>query len=72
MTDRLKGVWVAFDHDIRDDDAEPLINAIRQLRGVLSVEPSISDPSDWNARQRVHHELAEKLWAVIHPKRDER
>ena len=42
MTDRLKGVWVAFERDIRTDDVEPLIEAIKCLRGVLAVEPSIA------------------------------
>jgi hypothetical protein len=68
MTDRVKGVWVAFDHDIRSDDAEPLIEAIKRLRGVQSVEESITDAGDWMARERARHELIEKLWAVLHPK----
>ena len=29
MADRLSGVWVAFDQDIREDDAEGMIEAIR-------------------------------------------
>jgi hypothetical protein len=65
MTDRLKGAWVAFDADIREDDAEALIEAIKQLRHVQAVEPSVSDPEDWMARERVRRELGEKLWAVL-------
>jgi hypothetical protein len=42
MTDRLKGIYVAFDEDIRDDDAEPIIQAIRQIRHVLSVTPHVT------------------------------
>lgn len=68
MTDRIRGVWVAFDHDIREDDAGPLIAAIRQLRGVLSVDPKVTEPTDWIAQERVRHELGEKLWAVLYPK----
>jgi hypothetical protein len=69
MTDRLKGVWVTFDQDIRTDDAESLINAIKHLRGVLAVEPNITDVADYMARERVRTELSEKLWEVLHPKK---
>lgn len=68
MTDRLKGVWVAFDKDIRDDDAEPLIAAIKCLRGVQAVTPAIADSSDWMARERIRHELGKEIWAVLYPK----
>jgi hypothetical protein len=70
VTDRLQGVWVAFERDIREDDAEPLIEAIKQLRGVLSVEANVSDYEDWFARQRVRRELTDRLWAVLHPKEE--
>lgn len=69
MTDRFKGVWVTFDQDIRTDDAESLINAIKHLRGVLAVEPNITDVADYMARERVRQEFSEKLWEVLHPKK---
>lgn len=68
MTDRLKGVWVAFERDIRTDDVEPLIEAIKCLRGVLAVEPSIATSDDWWAISRVRQELGEKIWEVLYPK----
>ncbi len=43
MTDRLNALIVILEHDIREDDAEPIINAIQQLRGVLQVEPHVAD-----------------------------
>ena len=46
MTDRLKGVLVTFDRDIREDDAEPLLNAIKMIRGVLEVKPYIAGAED--------------------------
>ncbi len=66
MTDRLKGVWVAFDTDIREDDAESLIEAIKHLRHVQAVTDSVANPDDWMARERVRRELGEKLWEVLH------
>ncbi len=68
MTQRLKGLTVAFEQDIREDDAEALINAIRMIRGVASVTPIEADSGDWINRQRVRHEIAEefgKLWNFI-------
>ncbi len=65
MTDRFKGVVVGFTDDIREDDAEPFMNAIRMLRGVASVDPLVADPTDHLARSRTRHELRAKLHAAI-------
>ncbi len=70
MTDRIKGCWVAFESDIREDDVQPLIEAIKRLRGVLAVEESVADSDDWMNRERIRRELGEKLWAVLYPKRN--
>lgn len=66
----MKGVWVAFDHDIRDDDAEPLLAAIKQLRGVQAVEGKVADSDDWMARERIRAELGKKLWEVLYPPKE--
>ncbi len=68
MTDRFNALTVVLETDIRDDDAEALIAAIRQLRGVLSVSGNIANPSDYIAQQRARHELCDKLWHVLYPK----
>jgi hypothetical protein len=65
MTDRLQGVYVAFDVDIREDDAKDIIAAISQIRHVLRVEPSVVDLSDFVARERVRRELTDKLWEIL-------
>jgi len=46
MTDRYKGLMVVFEKDIRDDDAKKIIDAIKMIKGVLNVEPSISTSED--------------------------
>jgi hypothetical protein len=61
MTDRLKGCTVTFDHDIRNDDADPILDAIRQIRGVLHVEPNIVTFDDHTAEVRARTELARRL-----------
>lgn len=67
MTDRFNTITVSLEHDIREDDAETLISAICQLRGVLSVSGNVSDSSAWCAEARVRSELSKKLWSVLHP-----
>lgn len=67
MTDRYHALTVVLDADYRSDDAEQIINAIRQIRGVLSVEPHVTTSSDYAARARVCGEISKKLWQVLHP-----
>ena len=70
MTDRYNALTVVLEHDIRDDDAEDLLAAIRQLRGVLSVSGNVSDLDAHIAQARARHDLGEKLWLVLYPKHE--
>lgn len=65
MTDRIKGFWVALDQDIREDDVEEIVNAVRCVRHVAAVEVSVTDPQDWMARQRVRSEVAKGLYDAM-------
>lgn len=67
MTERIKGVLVTFEKDIRGDDAEAQINAIRQIRGVLSVDPVPASMDDYMAEQRVKFALWDKMREVFFP-----
>jgi hypothetical protein len=67
VTDRLKGCVVVFEHDIRDDDAAPLLAAIKQMKGVVEVSPSLSTSDDWFAQTRVRQELGTKLLKILYP-----
>lgn len=63
MTDRYNAFTVILENDIREDDAQPIINAIKQIRGVLDVQPAQSDViavSVASSRVRV------RLWDKIH------
>lgn len=71
MTDRIKGVWVAFDRDIRTDDVEPLLEALKCFRGVSSVTTSTVHADDWMNRDRIRNELSARLYEVLHSKRTE-
>lgn len=69
MTDRLKGLIVVLDADIRTDDAQPLIDAISQLRGVLSVAPVTTGADDYYNRQRIKWELRDRILELFEEKR---
>jgi hypothetical protein len=42
MTDRHAAYIVVLDRDIREDDAEGILNALRHIRFVAGVEPVIA------------------------------
>lgn len=65
MTDRFNAFVVVLEHDLRDDDAQAIINAIRQLKGVLDVQPHVATFDDAIAETRVRHELRQKLWKAL-------
>jgi len=65
MSDHLKGFVVTFEINMRDDDAESIAQAIRMVRGVLSVSPVIANHEDDMTRRQVRHELTEKLFKIL-------
>ena len=65
MTDRIKGCTVVFEEEIRTDDAESILNAIRSIRGVLSVDGTLSTGSDYFERQRIKIELLKKISQMV-------
>lgn len=67
MTDRIHSLVIVLEHDMRDDDVEPLIMAIKQLRGVISVSSEVADMASHMAEERAKRELGQKLMAVIFP-----
>lgn len=47
MTDRFKGFLVTLDNEIREDDAQEIINALNMVKGVLKVKPYVNGHEDW-------------------------
>lgn len=67
MTDRVNALLVVLDKDIRSDDVEPLVNAIRQLRNVADVELNIADAESYIAKSQAITELGRRVLDVIYP-----
>ena len=68
MTDRIHSITLVLAEDMRIDDAEALIAAARQFRGVISVTPNVSDLNTFVGEQRALNQLREKLLSVLWPK----
>ena len=66
MTDRHAGYIVTLENDIREDDAEYIINALLMVKGVISVRPIVSDVELMVAKDRVDLQWREKLHQLLH------
>lgn len=65
MTDRFKGLVVTFEHPVREDDAEALIQAIKMLKGVIGVAPVLENVDDQINRTQIRDELGQKLIDLV-------
>ena len=70
MTDRYNYLIVALERNIRSDDCQPLIDAIKMLHGVLDVTPRTEDPSGYTTEMRVREEMRKKVWEIFYPKEE--
>lgn len=61
MTDRFNGLVVTLERDIREDDAQSLIDAIKHLRGVVEVRGMVTDPQAHVERMRANAAVGQKL-----------
>lgn len=61
MTDRHRGYIVVLASDIREDDAQPTLDAIKQIRGVIGVEPMVASPMDFVADMRAKNDVKQKF-----------
>jgi hypothetical protein len=65
MTDRHAGYIVTLSNDIREDDAEAVITALKMVKGVVGVEPVLADSSVHVAEMRIGSEVRQKLYQFI-------
>ena len=65
MTNRIKGFTITLEKDIREDDIQPILDAIQMIKGVASVTSKVSDSVDHMARERVKSELRDKFYNFI-------
>ena len=65
MTNRVNAFIVVLEKDIREDDAEPILIALKHIRGVLTVKPQIADGNEAVAESRVKAEIRDKLFDLL-------
>jgi hypothetical protein len=65
MTDRLIAFTVTLEAPIRDDDAEPIAEAIRMIKGVADVAPVVASPEAYWARDTARRELLSELIQIL-------
>lgn len=71
MTDRINAFIVVLERDIRDDDCQPLIDAIMQFKGVISVNANVVDINSHISIIKAENEIRNKLIDILYPlKRD--
>lgn len=65
MTDRHAGYVVTLAQDIREDDAEATITALRMVRGVISVEPVQAGGDLMIAEMRAKNDMRRRLLDLL-------
>jgi hypothetical protein len=65
MTTRLNGLVVAFESDIREDDAQSIIDAILMIKGVASVTANTVQQDDYILRSRIKAEIEKALYEAF-------
>lgn len=68
MTDTFHSLTVVLDREVRDDDAEFIINAIKMIKGVTSVSGNITDCNHYVAKQMALLELRRQIESILYPK----
>jgi hypothetical protein len=53
MTDRVNALTVVLDRDMRDDDVQCVVDAIRMIKCVANVSLNVVDANDYINRARI-------------------
>lgn len=69
MSDRTNHLTIALSKEIRVDDAQQIIDAIKMIKGVLTVEANVSNPDYFVAEARVRADIWQKLFEVMKKER---
>jgi hypothetical protein len=65
MTDKHAGYLIVLDQDIREDDAEAIINAIKMIKHVSTVTPVVANPTMYIAQNRADDVWRERLLTLL-------
>ena len=65
MTDRIKGLTIVLEDNIRDDDCDRITDAIGMVKGVVSVIRHVEDDEHYMAKQQVKREIGGKIMELV-------
>lgn len=65
MSDRHVAYTVVLSCELKDEDSQRTLAAIRMLKGVLSVVPVVADANFYVARQQAKYELRRLLFDAL-------
>lgn len=65
MTDRINSFLVTLDRDIRDDDIEEIVTALRMVKFVAGVHPNVSSLDAVLAEERFRHDTGQRILKAV-------
>lgn len=67
MTIMYYALTVVLDKDIKEEDAQKIIDAVRMIKGVLEVEGNVANSATYMAQERAKKSLGRKLLEAVFP-----
>lgn len=71
MTDRIKGYLVTLEADIREDDSETILNALKMIKGVHNVRPYVKNMEDYMSEYKGRLDELNDMLKIMHTRRKE-
>ena len=65
MTDTVKGFTVTLEKDVRIDDIETTMQAIRMIKGIADVQPSVTNSDDLMNRMMIMVDIKKQFYQFI-------
>lgn len=65
MSDIIKGLTVVLEPNMRAEEAYRIIQAIKQLRGVVSVGFHVAEPDHYMAVATAKFDIRGKIWDLL-------
>ncbi len=65
MTDSHAGYLVVLDENLREDDSQAVLAALRLIKGVIAVTPVVGTSEVTIAQERVDREWRDTLWGLV-------
>jgi hypothetical protein len=71
MTDRIKGYLVTLEADIREDDSETILNALKMIKGVHNVRTYVKNMEDYMSEYKGRLDELNDMLKIMRARREE-